>query len=136
MPTPNRDLQVHSVWTAKVQHVFSMMKVDNNNCNKHLFTFPFETVDDSLVECGHGSCYFQHSEQDESNDDKLLASMSVSEPIVVTTASVHSLTPGVETDEDAIDLCIKWYVFSVKFFTFPKIYLTTNHILFHKGHTQ
>jgi len=87
MPTPSRDLQVHSVWTAKVQHVFSMMKVDNNNCDKHLFTFPFETVDDSLFECGHGSRCFQHSEQDESNDDKLLASMTMSEPIVVTTAS-------------------------------------------------
>ena len=110
MSTPERNVQVNSVWTAKIEHIRSVMKGQYAEPEEHLFTFPFETSNNSLIECGRGSCNFDFNEDDCSENDILFPSLKNSDPIIVTTAAVQSLTPGMETDEDVIDLCVQWYV--------------------------
>jgi len=78
---------------------------------EHLLTFPFETDNNSLTECGRGSCNFDISEDDCVGNNILFPSLKNSDPIIVTTAAVQSLTPGMNTDEDVIDLCVQWYIF-------------------------
>ncbi len=73
---------------------------------EHLFAFTFETSNNSLIECGHGLCNFDFNEDDCLENYILFPSLKTSEPIIVTTAAVQSLTPGMETDEDAIYLYV------------------------------
>ena len=113
MPTVERTVQVNSVWTAKVDHIWSVMNGRNAKSKGHLFTFPFAMTDNSLKECGKRSFKMSINDDNFDADDSNFASVKNYDPIVVTTASVQSFTPGMETDEDAINLCLQWYVLLV-----------------------
>ena len=119
MPTPERNVQLNSVWAAKIEQIQSVINGQYAEPEEHLFTFPFETNDNSLMECGGGSCNFNLNGDDCSGNEILFPSLKNSDPIIVTTAAVQSLTPGMKTDEDAIDLCVQWYVLR-QFFPFLK----------------
>jgi hypothetical protein len=115
-PTERRSVQVNSVWNAKVEHIYSTMNGHNSESEDHLFTFPFATTTNSLKKCGSKSFDLSANKGISDIVDNDFASVVVHDPIVVTTAAVRSLTPGMKTDEDTIDLCLQWYVLLVKFF--------------------
>ena len=47
-PTEDRTVQLNSVWTAKVNHIRSVMSGHDAESEEHLFTFPFVTTVNSL----------------------------------------------------------------------------------------
>ena len=132
MPTPGRNIQINSVWAAKIEHIRSVINGRQDQAEEHLFTFPFQTIDNSLMECGNGSCNFDFNGDDCPRSDILFPSLKKDDPIVLTTAAVQSLSPGRETDDDAIDLCVQWCVFR-KNFSFPKNFPLTPCFINTKG---
>lgn len=132
MPTPGRNIQINSVWAAKIEHIRSVINGRQDQAEEHLFTFPFQTIDNSLMECGNGSCNFDFNGDDCPRSDILFPSLKKDDPIVLTTAAVQSLSPGRETDDDAIDLCVQWCVFR-KIFSFPKNFPLTPCFINTKG---
>ena len=104
----SRTVQVNSVWKAKLEHIYSNMNHAPGNDGEHLFTFPFATTDNSLVACSTGLKELNQHHAAGVGSDSIFASCVETHPIVLTTASVRSLSPGVDIDDDVLNLCLKW----------------------------
>ena len=115
MPSVNRGNQMNSVWSAKVQHIRNLMNINQDENHESLFSFPFDTIDRSMLECTAGLTIFNSHDPTSNDSDEVLTSSPVYEPIIVTTSSVQSLFPGNDVDDDVVDLTIKWYVFGIIF---------------------
>ena len=104
----NHELQVQSVWKAKFEHMQAIMNGKNASGSEHLFTYPFLTTDNSLIQCLDGLAQLgqHHSAQEE--DHVLNSSTLKHKPAVITSKSLISLSPGVDINEDIMDLCLKW----------------------------
>ncbi len=126
MNTPRRNIQINSVWAAKVDYIRSVMDRCNTQEEEHLFTFPFLTVDNSMRTCGHDTCHFKMDNDTRLTKDSLFPSLRGPDPIVITTSAVKSLAPGTKTDEDTIDVVLQWYVFQENYSNskkFPSYFL-------------
>ena len=115
MPSVNRGNQMNSVWSAKVQHIRNLMNINQDENHESLFSFPFDTIDRSMLECTAGLTIFKSHDPTSNDSDEVLTSSPVYEPIIVTTSSVQSLFPGNDVNDDVVDLTIKWYVFGIIF---------------------
>jgi hypothetical protein len=121
MSTINLEEQKNAVWTAKIDHIRSLIEEGQDDPHETLFSFPFRTVDESLIKCVEEISIFDKYKPSDRNSDDILTSTSSVEPIIITTSAVRSLSPGTDIDDDVIDLCIKWYVDMEGFFQCPKI---------------
>jgi hypothetical protein len=107
MPNPNRDSQILSVKHSRhefiLQHIQSQM-FDNE---EHLFTFPFRTTDSSLHTCFNEGFFPNEHVQYELDENSLLTS-SQTEPIIVTSSTMKSLSPGNYIEDSVIDMALNW----------------------------
>lgn len=121
MPTWNRSCQTNAQWEAKLDYIKHITMAGSEDPHMHLFTYPFKTSDDSFVDCIVESPFWRDSSMiDPNNKDKLFYQTNGNEPVIITTSSVQSLTPGLDLEENVIDLCFKWYVLYVHFFLIQK----------------
>ena len=97
-----------AVWKAKLEHIRDSMTKITDGGEEHLFTFPFSTNDNSLISCAEGLVEFNEHRIEGEHHDVSLANRMEMEPIVVTTTSIKSLSPGISMNEDILNFCIKW----------------------------
>jgi hypothetical protein len=75
-------------------------------------TMPFVVSDKSLHTSGIGSREFDLLERNEtallSIDEIIHTGFSHEEPVVITSQSFKSLSPGNEIDDSVCNLCLKW----------------------------
>ena len=103
-----QDVQVKSVWKAKFEHIRASMNSTEDKDDEHLFTFPFATCDNSLISCSEGLVELnEHHIEGEHHDMSLANGMKI-DPVVITTTSVQSLSPGLPMNEDIFNFCLKW----------------------------
>ena len=84
------------------------MNLAPDNDGEHLFTFPFATTDNSLISCSAGLKELNQHQAHGLGSDAVFVSYVKTHPMILTTVSVHSLSPGVEIDDDVLNLCLKW----------------------------
>ena len=88
MPTTNRDSQINVTWTARINYIQNTTQLGAEDLHKHLFTFPFDTVDKLLLEYTKGLIVFDRQTADENGDEHILTRSSNLEPIIITTNSI------------------------------------------------
>lgn len=106
-PLSPQEHQIQAVWNSKREHIRNVIFTPKGDDEKHLFTFPFGTSDNSLMQCskemieldGHHSKGIRH-------DDVFKHFQHT--PIVLTTTSLKSLQPGSDIDADVLDFCANW----------------------------
>jgi hypothetical protein len=103
-----RVTQVQSVWKAKLDHMRTMMNKSQESDGEHLFTFPFTTIDNSLLCCGEGLKELNEHHINGVRHDAIFAKSMEVDSIIITTTSVRSLSPGLDIDEDIMNFCLKW----------------------------
>ena len=101
-------IQVQAVWKAKFEHIRYTMNHHTKDDGEHLFTFLFATTDNLLASCGEGLSHINARHSEGVHQDSAFTSNMKMEPVVFTTASIRSLSPGLKMDEDIINLCEKW----------------------------
>jgi len=111
----NRELQVESVLRARREHKLSKSTSSSSSqTTEHMFTFPFKTIDDSLLQCSQQLRLFNQSHTNNTLGDKSFAGHFETKPIIISTGSMVSLSPGREMDEDMFNFCFKWMTCNVK----------------------
>ena len=108
LPSLVDGIQVQAVWKAKFEHIRYTMNHHTEDDGEHLFTFPFATTDNSLASCGEGLNQLNAHHSEGVHQDSAFSSNMKMEPVVITTASIRSLSPGINMDEDIMNLCLKW----------------------------
>lgn len=104
-----RNVQLRAVLTAKTEHFRSIINGREISCvGDHLFTFPFVTSDNSLLNCSEESSLFNIHGNEGNQDDSLFLDSNEPCPIVITSASMESLSPGNDIDEDVLNFCLNW----------------------------
>ena len=107
-PVGNREIQVQSFWKAKMEHMQAIINGKGNNESEHLFTYPFVTTDNSLSECLDGLTQLGQHHSPEERDQVLMDGAISYQPTVLVSKSLTTLLPGVDINEDIMDLCLKW----------------------------
>ena len=107
-PTPNSTLQLETVRDAKYQFILNTIKNLNCDQEQHLFTYPFRTTNGSLQTCFHDGFLSNNHIRDDLNEHTLVQCSPHSEPIIVTSSTMKSLSPGNEIEESIIDLGLNW----------------------------
>ena len=104
----SRETQWHAAWKARFEHIQSMLYDNECDNEHHLFTFPFKTLDNSLVSCCDGLSHLgKHHEQSNMHDAVFTPSLYC-KPMVITTSSLNTLRPGQDIDEDVLNFCLNW----------------------------
>jgi hypothetical protein len=111
--TDVRKDQLHAVYKARYEHSIAMMKTHSeSSLSEDYFTMPFVVSDKSLHTSGIGSREFDLLERNEtalsSIDEIIHTGFSHEEPVVITSQSFKSLSPGNEIDDSVCNLCLKW----------------------------
>lgn len=101
-------VQVQSVWKAKFEHIRDIVNNRGADEGEHLFTFPFVTTDNSLIECGQGLIELYEHDDDMAFHDNCFSDVTKMDPIIITTECIKSLSPGESVEEDVINFCLKW----------------------------
>ena len=107
-PAPSVDRQLKSVRDAKYQFILNQIQNQNCDAEQHLFTYPFKTSNSSLHTCFSEGFLSIYDGRDELTEHSLVTCSSPSEPIIVTSSTMKSLSPGNEIEESIIDLALTW----------------------------
>ena len=106
-PLSHQEMQIQAVWKSKMDYVRSVIFERDTDDEEHLFTFPFTTTDNSLMSCSDHMIELGAHHRDGVRHDNLFKSISPT-PVILTTASLKSLQPGFDIDEDVLNFCAKW----------------------------
>ena len=101
-------IPVQSAWKAKFEHISNTFTNRQQQEGEHLFTVPFSTSDNSLRSCGNGLVELMGQNNEEACHDVVYSNNMKTSPIVITTESIKSLSPGESMDEDVFNFCLKW----------------------------
>lgn len=106
---PNHQVQIHQ--KEKMSYITNKFRAEctSMDTGQHLFTFPFKTIDNSLIESS--ATLNQMNKQYEckraTHNDALFSS-TCSDSIIVNMDSIESLKPGVDINEDILNFCMVW----------------------------
>ena len=100
--------QLKSLWNAKIEYIRGTAFNKQDEHDKHLFTFPFATSDNSLVTCLEGFTELAEHQHEAVRHDAVVLKDFVGDPIVMTTYSLRTLNPGNDIDKDILRFCLKW----------------------------
>ena len=110
-----RELQVRSVWKAKIEHLVSITKDspqrverDHNGVHEHMFTYPFITVDNSLHQSCSGLPEFSRCSGPDGLNDAAYGRNDIASSIIIDGSSVSSVTPGHDMDDNIMNFCLSW----------------------------
>ena len=110
-----RELQVRSVWKAKIEHLVSITKDrpqrderDHNGVHEHMFTYPFITVDNSLHQSCSGLHEFSCCSGPDGLNDAAYGRNDIASSIIIDGSSVSSVTPGHDMDDNIMNFCLSW----------------------------
>ncbi len=111
--TDVRQDQLNAVYKARYEHSIAMMRTHSEtSLSEDYFTMLFVVSDKSLHSSGIGSREFDLLMGNKtallSIDGIIHKGFSHEEPVVITTQSFQSLSPGNEIDDLVCNLCLKW----------------------------
>ena len=107
-------LQIKAAWCSKIEHIISKPEVnDEVHCNdrdqcQHMFTYPFQTVDNSLQKSCIGLVEFSHHSGIDGVHDAVYEKSSITSSIIIGKKLVGFLTPGRKMDNNIINFCLSW----------------------------
>jgi hypothetical protein len=107
-PNPQRMTQVRCIWKAKIEHYLSNKYSSRGDDSEHLFTFPFETSDNSLHTCSEGLTELGSLRDRGLIHDGMYMKNNLTESTVINASSVKSTSPGDNIDGNVLDFCLSW----------------------------
>lgn len=111
VPSKKRALQLHSVWKARIEHCFGRNTEDQVDCSEDgtrgtnmVFTFPFQTTDNSLSTCSRHISTLSESVVNDSRFKRYTGMKT----IIIDDKAVGSLSPTVDINDDLFDFLLCW----------------------------
>ena len=107
MPTPNRKTQILSIRNARHEFILQHIRTRMFDTEEHLFTFPFRTTDSSLHTCFNKG-FSSNLHVGHEIDENTILAKSRMDPIIVTSSTMKSLSPGNCIEDSVIDMAMNW----------------------------
>ena len=96
------------MWRDKVEHIWATMNNNHESDGEHLFAFPFHTTANLLMSCFGGLMELNDYHIDQVHHNVVFSKNMKTDPVVITTTPVRSLSTGVYINEDIMISCLKW----------------------------
>jgi hypothetical protein len=108
---------VDAYWKAKIEHYLSLANPSihsttpdelANEDSEHLFTYPFQTVNNSLHECSDSLVALRPVSKILQLQDSIFYGKNTPRNIIINASSVTSMSPGCAFDSSVMDFCLSW----------------------------